>query len=111
MATNPRAQLLALRARQLERHPEDLAQASEAQQRSWESNCAYHDRNLHRPPQSHHISLGDWVLLHDTKLDDSHSHKLSERWNGPYLVVDALRKDDRGTYWLAELHGTELDGF
>jgi hypothetical protein len=71
------------------------------------------DKHRRRWPErdNHTIGLGDWVLLHDTKLEHSHSHKLSERWTGPYRVIDVTRKEDRGTYRLAELDGTELEGF
>lgn len=110
-AENPRAELLALQARQLEQRPEDLAAAAERQQQSRESNCEHHDKNRRRRPDTQEILLGDWVLLHDTKLDHSHSHTLSNRWTGPYEVVDATRKEDRGTYKLAELDGTKLEGF
>jgi hypothetical protein len=110
---NPRAELLALRARQLERRPEDLQQTAESQRRSREANRKYFDKNRRQRPESGHhiIGLGDWVLLHDTKLELSHSHKLSERWTWPYKVIDVGNKEDRGTYRLAELDGMELEGF
>jgi hypothetical protein len=44
------------------------------------------------------------------KLDTSHSHKLSDQWSGPYKVTNASRKEDRGTYKLAKLDATELEG-
>jgi hypothetical protein len=112
-ADNPRAELLALRARQLERRPGDLLRAAEAQRKSREANREYFDKNRRRRPDNinHTIHLGDLVLLHDTKFESSHSHKLSNRWSGPYKVTDTKRKDDRGTYKLAELDGTELEGF
>ena len=56
------------------------------------------------------ISAGDLILLHDTRIDRSHLHQLSDRWIEPYKVTDATKKDDSGTYKLAELDGTELEG-
>ena len=56
------------------------------------------------------ISAGDLILLHDTRLDGSHPQKLSDRWIAPYKLTDATKIDDRGTYKLAELDGTELKG-
>ena len=111
-SANPRADLLALRARQLERRPEDLARAAESQRKSREANRDYFDKHRRRRPENenHVISAGDLILLPDTRLDGSHSHKLSDRWIGPYKVTDATKKDDRGTYKLAELDGTELEG-
>jgi hypothetical protein len=49
------------------------------------------------------------VLLHHTQLEQSHSHKLTDRWLGPYKVIDATRNRDRGTYRFAELDGAELE--
>jgi hypothetical protein len=111
-ANNPRAELIALRTRQLERRLGDILQGTEAQQKSREANREYLDKNLRQRPdnENHTIGLGDLVLQHDTKLDSLHSHKLSDRWSGPYKVTDASRKEDRGTYKLAELVGTELEG-
>ena len=104
---------MALRARQLERRPEDIARAAEAQRKSREANREYFDKHRRQRPntENHEIGLGDLVLLHDTRLDGSHSHKLSDRWIGPYKVTDASRKGDRGTYKLAELDGAALEGY
>ena len=113
LSENPRAELLALRARQLERRTEDLQTAAEMLKKSRESNKAYFDDHRRRRPERPHTEIkeGDYVLLHDTRLDQSHSHKLRDRWNGPYLVVDASRKEDRGTYQLAELDGVVMKGY
>lgn len=97
-AESPWAELLALWARQPERRPEGLAAVAKRQRQIWESNCEHHNKNLRQTQQ---IRLRDWVILHDTKLDHSHSHKLPGRWNAPYEVTDVTRKDDRGTHRLA----------
>ena len=112
-AGNKRAELLALRARQLERRPEDIEKAAEAQRKNREANREYFDKHRrHRPEgENHELRGGDLVLLHDMKLDTSHSHKLSNRWSGPYRIADATKKGDRGTYRLAELDGTMLEGY
>ena len=111
-AGNKRAELLALRARQLERRPEDIEKAAEAQRKSREANREYFDKHRrHRPEgENHELRGGDLVLLHDTKLDTSHSHKLLNRWSGPYRIANATKKEDRGTYRLAQLDGTMLEG-
>ena len=111
-AGNRRAELLVLRARQLERVPEDIEKA-EAQRKSREANCQYFDKHRrHRPEgEKHELRDGDLVLLHDTKLESSHSHKLSNRRSGPYKIADAMKKGDKGTYKRAELDGTMLEGF
>ena len=51
------------------------------------------------------------MLLNKTKLDTSHSHKLSNRWSGPYRIADATKKGDSRTYRLAELDSTMLEGY
>ena len=112
-AENGRAELLALQARQLERREEDLETAAANQRKSREANKAYFDAHHHRRPDQLHTTIfsGDYVLLHDTRLEPSHSHKLADRWNGPYEVTDISKKGDRGTYKLAELDGTRLAGY
>ena len=111
-ADNPRVELLALRAMQLERRPGDLLRAAEAQRRSREANPEYFDKYRRCRPdtENYTISFGDLVLLHDTKLDGQHSHKLSDRWAGPYKITDISRKGDMGTFKLAEMDGTALEG-
>ena len=98
-AGNKRAELLALRARQLERRPENIEKAAEAQRKNREVNREYFDKHRRHQPQGENQELrsGDLVLLHDTKLDTWHSHKLSNRWSGPYRIADATKKGDRGT--------------
>ena len=51
------------------------------------------------------------MLLNDTKLDSSHSHKLSNRWSEPYRIAHPTKKGDRGSYKLAKLDGTMLEGY
>ena len=112
-AGNKRAELLALRARQLERRPVDIKKVAEAQWKSREANRhCFHINPLHRSEgENHELRSRDMVLLHDTKLDMSHSHMLSHWWSGPYRIADATKKGDRGTYRLVELDGTVLKGY
>ena len=112
-AGNKTAELLALRPRQLERRPEDIEKAAEAQRKSREANREYFDKHrCHRPKgEDHELRSGDLVLLHDTKLDTSHSPKLSNRLSGPYRIADTTKKGDRGTFRLAELDSTMLEGY
>ena len=54
-AGNKRAELLALRAWQLERRPEDIEKAAEAQRKSREANREYFDKHLgHLPEGQNH---------------------------------------------------------
>ena len=85
----------------------------EVRQRSREENCEYFDKHrCHRPEADNHkLSGGDLVLLHDTKVDTSHSHNLSHWWSGLYRIADAMKNRDRGTSRLAELDGMLLEGY
>ena len=107
---NPTAELLAVRARQLERRAEDLEEAAQIQRKSREANKAYFDSHQRRRPEKPHtaIELGDQMLLHNTRLNQSHSHKLHDRWIGPFRITD-ISKRERGTYQLAELDGVVLE--
>ena len=112
-AGNKRVDLLALRTRQLERTPEDIEKAVKAQRKHREANREYFNKHrTHRlEGENHELCGGDLVLLHDTKLNMSHSHKLSNRWSGPYRIAESTKKGDRRTYRLAELDGTMLEGY
>ena len=68
---NPTEELLAVRARQLERRAEDLEEAAKIQRKSREANKAYCDSRQRRRPENPHtmIELEHHVLLHDTRLD------------------------------------------
>ena len=56
---NPRAGLLALRARQLERRKEDLRSAAEMLKKNRESNKAYFDAHRPRGPEQPHMEIED----------------------------------------------------
>ena len=109
----PTAELLAVRASQLERRAEDLEEAAQIQRKNREANKAYFDSHRRRRPEKPHtaIELGDHVLLHDTRLDQSHSHQLHDRWIGPFHTTDVSKKRERATYQLAELDGVVLEGY
>ncbi|RVD90129.1 uncharacterized protein DFL_001105 [Arthrobotrys flagrans] len=96
-----RAELIAMRARHLERRDEDLQEAflrlrrhREMAAERWDSLPQVTDRLF---------TEGDMVLLHDTQLKFSHSAKLAMRWIGPYLIAKAYL--EKGYYVLKELDG------
>ena len=57
------------------------------------------------------IELGDHVLLHDTRLHQSHSHNLHDWWIGSYCITDVSRTRERGSYQLVKLDGLVLEGY
>ena len=100
------ADLLAVRARQLERRDEDLEEARLHLQRVRESNKDYFDEN-HRL-RADDFNIGDLVLLHNTKLDKDMSHKLAFKWLGPFRIKEAYTEN--GTFILEELDGAQIRG-
>jgi hypothetical protein len=101
-----RAELLAARARQLERREEDIEQAKINVRKSRLRNKAYFDK--HRRERIHELEVGDMVLLYNSSLDKQWSQKLKNKWLGPYRIKEVA--EDRGTYLLEELDGTQLQG-
>ena len=101
-----RAELLAARAKQLERKEQDVCEAQENVRKSRLRNKAYFNKN--RRERIDEIGVGDLVLLYNSVLDTQWSQKLSNKWLGPYRIRQIAQ--DRGTYLLEELDGTKLEG-
>ena len=102
------AELVAMRARALERRNEDLEEAAAHLRRMRELGKQYFDRrhNLRREP----LEPGMLVLSHDTagSINMSAEHKLAFRWFGPFRIMEA--DSDKGTFVLSELDGARLRG-
>ena len=96
--------LLALRARQLQRRDEDLEEARLHLRRHREANKELFD-NTHRI-QEGGFEEGDLVLLHDTKRDNMHNEKLAYRWLGPFRIRKAV--PNKGYYHIEELNGVQF---
>jgi len=97
------AELLAARARQLERREEDTDEAQENVRKSRLPNKAYLDKNRRERVQT--IEIGDMVLLYNSSLEKQWSQKLKNKWLGPYKIREI---GETGTYLLNELDGMEL---
>ena len=100
------AELLALRARQLQRRDEDLEETALFLRRMRESHKELFD-------DGHRIRLApfavdDLVSLYDTKLEKSYSYKLTFRWLGPFCIAEV--NADKGTYVLKELDDSIMKG-
>jgi hypothetical protein len=102
------ADLLAMRARQLQRRDEDMEEARDLVRRMREQGKENFDA-LHNTKDKE-IAADDLVLLHDTQheSDKSSNRKLNNRWRGPFRVKQAIA--DKGTYLLEELDGAPLAG-
>ena len=99
-----RADLLAMRARQIERRDQDIEEARAHLQRMREQGKEQYERAKEITRKN--PKKGDLVLLHDTKLKTSFAtrDKMKFRWLGPYRVRGV--NEEKGTYWLEELDGT-----
>jgi hypothetical protein len=105
-----RSDLIAMRARVLERREEDMEEAALHLRRIRETNkVAFDDQHDHQLRDTI-LEKGSLVLRRDNKrdVDMSRREKLSFRWLGPYRVRDVV--EDRGTYLLEEMDGTLLRG-
>ena len=71
-------------------------------------NNEYFDKNKSLNSETAIISEKDLFLLHDTKLENQHTNKLADNWDGPYIVHKIL---DGGAYVLTDLYGTELGAY
>ena len=96
--------LLAIRARKLQRRDEDLEEAVLHLQ------CMRFERK-ERHDKKHGIcneeqAIGSVVLLHDTKREKAMSRKLAFKWLGPYRIYNAV--NEKGTYLLEKLDGLRL---
>jgi len=109
-AVKTRDDLIATRARVLERRSEDLAETAAFLRRMLEANKGDFDSTKNVRPER--LEPGQLVLLRNQKadMDKSRAMKLAFRWLGPYVVKDVVV--DRGTYTLAEIgeDGPQLRG-
>lgn len=103
-----RAELLALRARQLQGRDEDLEEVRLLKQRKRMESKEYFDQT--EQIRSTEIKEGDLVLQHDSfaEIDMSRSRKLSYKWLRSYRVCKAV--PEKGTYILEEFNCTRLTG-
>ena len=100
------ADLLAMRARQLQRRDKDLEEATLHLQRIRFEGKERHD--LKHGIREEELAVGSIVLLHDTRREKDMSRKISFKWLGPYRICNAVK--DKGTYMLEELDGSRLAG-
>ena len=100
-----RPELLKLRTEQILRRDEDLEEAIALCENLRRQNKDIFD-STHRT-RGAPFSVGDLVLLHNTKLENTHTGKLEFRWMGPYRIHSI---NPTGSYRLAELDGAEMEG-
>jgi hypothetical protein len=96
--------LLALRIRQLQRHEEDINQASETLKKARFRSKGQFEKTFFHRLQKKMFNPGELVLIRNSPLEFSLSRMKTEpRYLGPYEVV---RRTEKGNYVLKELDGT-----
>lgn len=101
-----RDELLHLRAMQLQRRDDDLAEIALHLRRMREAGKEVFDSSHVLRPAN--LKAGDLVLLHDTvySTNRSTSQKLAAKWLGPYRIHQANL--EKGNYVLAEVDSSVL---
>ena len=95
-------ELLALRIRQLEKHPEDIAQAAATIQQSRLQSKEQFEELFKRRITTHIFKPGDLVLVRNSQVEKELDKKSKPRYIGPYQIV---RQTQGGSYVLQELDG------
>jgi len=97
--------LLALRIRQLERHPADIQQAALTLKNARFRSKAQFERKFHKKLRRSLYQSGDFVLVRNTAVEKELNRKTKPRYLGPYEVD---RRTKGGSYVLKEMDGTFL---
>ncbi|OSC96172.1 hypothetical protein PYCCODRAFT_1332210, partial [Trametes coccinea BRFM310] len=94
--------LLALRIRQLERKPEDVACAANILKQTRLASKEQFVRRFAHRLQKEAFEPGDLVLVRNTAIEREMNRKHKPRYLGPYEVV---RRTQNGSYIIKELNG------
>ena len=97
--------LLALRIRQLERHPADILQAAQTLKEARFRSKAQFEKRFHRKLRNSLYKKGDLVLVRNTAVEKELNKKTKPRYLGPYEID---RRTKGGSYVLKEMDGTIL---
>ena len=99
----PTEELLALRIRQLEKHPKDIEEAAKSLASSRMKSKEQFEKRYQKRITKKTFGPGDLVLIRNSEVEQELSRKVKPRYIGPYRVV---RQTRGGSYVLAELDGT-----
>jgi len=97
--------LLALRIRQLEKHPADILQAAQTLKNARFRSKAQFEKKFHKKLRRSVYQPGDLVLLRNTAVEKELNRKTKPRYLGPYEID---RQTKGGSYVLKEMNGTIL---
>ena len=97
--------LLALRIRQLERHPADILQAAQTLRAARFKSKTQFEKRFHRKLKRSMYQSGDLVLVRNTAIEKELNRKTKPRYLGPFEVD---RRTKGGSYVLKEMDGAIL---
>jgi hypothetical protein len=96
----PTSELIAVRARQLEKRPEDLANIHTSILKSRFTSIKQFEKHYQQTIHDYDFQPGDLVLVRNSSVDSDIGGKTAPRYLGPMLV---LRRNRNSAYRLAEL--------
>lgn len=97
--------LVAMRARQLKKHQEDTKHLKSRVAQSKRRNAAKYMEDYVNSIPNHVFTMGELVLVRNTRIESEMNGKFKERFMGPYAVV---ARTTGGNYVLCDLNGVVL---
>jgi hypothetical protein len=97
------SELIALRARQLEKRPEDLEKMRQEIWKSRKMSAEEFSRTFAASLRDYNFPRGSLVLIKDSARESDLGKKWKPRYSGPYIVVS---QGQNGAYWMMELDGS-----
>ena len=101
------AELLAVRARQLQKRPEDLEQMKEKIWNARKMSAKRFEKTFEKSIRTDAFEPGSLVLIRNSRINLELNRKTKQRYLGPYVVINRTKG---GSYHLAELDGAILKG-
>lgn len=95
-------ELLAARARQLQKRPEDLAAVHEKVTAARARTIKQLEQTYRHRIKDYNFQRGDLVLVRNTRIEMELDRKAKEKWMGPYVVFNRGRN---GSYRISEVDG------
>jgi transposase InsO family protein len=99
----PTSELLALRMRQLHKHPQDVERAARILRKARFASKAQFERRFIKRLSRDEYKTGELVLVRNTAIELSHNRKHQPRYLGPYEVD---QKASEKSYTLKDLDGS-----